>query len=232
MTRFNISHFAALAVEYVRSISLRITDVRSANRVANKQRDWGAFALLLIDVQRDFWSRGTPEHFPDFPANVARLLTLCRVEGIEVVHLRASFKPDRSDWMLRYKLLGRIPCVQGTPGVEVLPFADAEPGEAMFIKHTFDGFYSPELLPYLRVEGKRFLLTAGLLTSVCVFLTTASAAQLGFLTAIVEDCCADDPFAHEHTLDRYQFIFERTRVDLIREQYPQWLAALKELDEG
>jgi hypothetical protein len=63
-------------------------------------------------------------------------------------------------------------------------------------------------------------------------LTTASAAQLGFLTAIVEDCCADDPFAHEQTLDRYQFIFERTRVDLIREQHAQWLAALKELDAG
>jgi len=198
--------------------------------VANIQRDWGAFALLLIDVQQDFWGEQKARDFPDFPANVERLLTLCRVEGIEVVHLRASFKPDRSDWMARYKLLGRIPCVQGTPGVEVLPFANAEPGEALFIKRTFDGFHSPELLPYLRAKGKRFLLTAGLVTSVCVFLTTASAAQLGFLTAIVEGCCADEPFAHEQTLDRYQFIFERTRVDRIREQHPQWLATLKELD--
>jgi nicotinamidase-related amidase len=230
--QFHISHFAALAVEYGCSSSLCIEEVGSVRRVANIRRDWPAFALLLIDVQQDFWSGQTPEHFPDFPANVKRLLTLCRAEGIEVVHLRASYKPDRSDWMARYKLLGRIPCVEGTPGVETLPFAIEEPGEALFIKRTFDGFHSPELLPHLRAAGKRFLLTAGLLTSVCVFLTTASAAQLGFLTAIVEDCCADEPFAHEHTLDRYQFIFERTQVDLIREQHPQWLAALKELDAG
>jgi nicotinamidase-related amidase len=37
-------------------------------------------------------------------------------------------------------------------------------------------------LQYLRQKRKRFVLTAGLVTSVCVFLTTASAAQNGFLT--------------------------------------------------
>jgi nicotinamidase-related amidase len=60
---------------------------------------WEQFALLLIDVQRDFWPEQMAECFPHFPANVARLLKLCRAEGIEVVHLRADFKPDMSDWM-------------------------------------------------------------------------------------------------------------------------------------
>ncbi|GAG34847.1 unnamed protein product [marine sediment metagenome] len=78
------------------------------------KRAWDHFALLLIDVQQDFWTERLAESFPDFPANIARLLTLCRSEGIEIVHLRASFKADMSDWMPRYKLRGRIPCVQGT----------------------------------------------------------------------------------------------------------------------
>ena len=69
-----------------------------------------------------------------------------------------------------------------------------------------------------------------MVTSVCVFLTTVSASQSGFLTAVVEDCCADQPQAHEQTLDRYQFIFERTRLDLIPELYSEWLADLKALD--
>ncbi|MCG2767879.1 MAG: cysteine hydrolase [Anaerolineae bacterium] len=193
--------------------------------MTNKKRDWRHFALLLIDVQQDFWPERMAESFSDFPANITRLLTLCRSEGIEIVHLHASFKPDMSDWMPRYKLLGRIPCIEGTAGVETLPFALDEPGEKVIIKQTFDGFHAPELLPYL--ERKRFVLTAGLVTSVCVFLTTASATQKGFLTAMIEDCCADQPESHEQTLDRYQFMFERVALDQIPERHSQWLASLK-----
>ena len=195
--------------------------------MTNKKRDWRHFALLLIDVQQDFWPERMAESFSDFPANITRLLSLCRSEGIEIVHLRASFKPDMSDWMPRYKLLGRIPCIAGTAGVETLPFALDEPGEKVIIKQTFDGFHAPELLPYLEQKRKRFVLTAGLVTSVCVFLTTASATQKGFLTAMIEDCCADQPESHEQTLDRYQFMFERVALDQIPERHSQWLASLK-----
>jgi nicotinamidase-related amidase len=199
--------------------------------VTNMPRDWSPFALLLIDVQRDFWPEQLASIFPDFPANVTRLLELCRTEGIEIIHLRASFKADRSDWMPKYRLRGRIPCVEGTPGIEVLPFAVERPGEAVLVKHTFDGFHHPELLQHLRQKGKRFVLTAGLVTSTCVLFTTASAMQHGFLGAVIEDCCADEPVAHAHTLDRYQFIFERTTLTRIPDRYPDWQAALRKLDE-
>ncbi len=198
--------------------------------MAPKRRDWSAFALLLIDVQRDFWPEPMARDFPQFPENVARLLALCRAERLEVVHLRARFKPDRSDWMAKYKLRGRIPCIQGTSGVETLPFALEEPGETVLFKHTFDGFQRPKLRRYLAQNGKRFVLTAGLITSTCVLLTTASAAQSGLLAVVVEDCCADDPFVHRQTLDRYQFVFSRTTVDGIVECYPQWRSWLEELD--
>ena len=122
----------------------------TATVVAEPQRDWRQFALLLIDVQRDFWSEQLAPLFPAFPANVARLLARCRAEGIEVMHLRASFKPDRSDWMARYKLRGRIPCVEGTTGVETLPFALPLASETVVSKQTFDGFLQPELLPHLQ----------------------------------------------------------------------------------
>ncbi len=195
------------------------------------RRNWEQFALLLIDVQQDFWSERLQPSFPDFPANVDRLLSLCRNEGLEVVHVRASFKADMSDWMPSYRLRGRIPCVEGTEGAETLTFATERPGEVVIVKQTFDGFHNPNLLPYLRRKGKRFVLTAGLITSVCVFLTTASAAQLGFLAAVVEDCCADERFAHEHTMDWYQFIFDRTITDAICKDHTKWLAALEKLEE-
>ena len=86
-------------------------------------RDWTPFALLLIDLQRDFWPDRMAARFPSFPANVERLLAFCRAEGLEVVHLRTRFRPDMSDWMATYKLRGRTPCVDGTAGVQTLPFA-------------------------------------------------------------------------------------------------------------
>jgi nicotinamidase-related amidase len=199
--------------------------------MTNTQRNWDQFALLLIDVQRDFWSEQAAEIYPDFPANVVALLSLCRNEGIEVIHIRASFKADMSDWMPKYILRGAIPCVQGTAGEEPVPFAIEKPGETIILKQTFDGFHTAELLQYLRQKGKRFVLTAGLLTSTCVLFTTASAMQKGLLAAVVEDCCADEPNAHQQTLDRYTFIFERTTVGLIAGHHSEWLAALKKLDE-
>jgi len=192
--------------------------------------NWEQFALLLIDVQRDFWSERTAHVHPDFPANIAALLTFCRREGIEVIHLRASFSADRSDWMPTYLLRGRTPCVQATAGIEPLPFASEHVGETILLKHTFDGFQHPELEQYLHHRGKRFVLTAGLLTSTCVLLTSASAMQKGFLAALVEDCCADEPNAHKHTLERYTFIFERTPVGLISSHHSEWMAALEQLD--
>lgn len=195
--------------------------------MTNLQRNWEQFALLLIDMQYDFWPNEIAEHFPKFPDRVKKLLKFCRAEGIDVIHLRASFQPDMSDWMVKYKLRGRIPCIAGTPGIETLPFALEVSGETVIIKHTFDGFLTADLLPLLRQRDKRFLLTAGLVTSTCVFLTTTTAAQSGFLTAIVEDCSADFPAVHQHTLDHYPFVFDRTTVKAIPEQYVEWTAALE-----
>jgi nicotinamidase-related amidase len=200
----------------------------------HEQCDWSNFALLLVDVQQSFWpERGKPD-FPDFPANVARLLALCRTEGLEVIHVHSRFKPDMSDWILRYRLLripvSNHPCVAGQEGEKPVSFAANEPGEMVVFKQTFDAFHTPNLVHYLRETDKRIILVAGLLTSICVLFTAISAAQLGFLAAVVEDCCADSPEKHEQTLDDYQFMFDRISTDAILEQHSDWLAALAELD--
>ena len=91
--------------------------------MSTSPRNWDSFALLLIDVQRDFWTDEMSQEFANFEANVRQLLTVCRDEGIDIVHLRARFQQDESDWMIKYKSSDRIPCIEGTPGVEIFPFA-------------------------------------------------------------------------------------------------------------
>jgi nicotinamidase-related amidase len=134
-----------------------------------------------------------------------------------------------SDWMPRYKLRRRIPCVQGTGGEDPDSFAVEKPGEKIIFKQSFDGFHDQELLEYLRKKNKRFVITAGLVTSTCVLFTTTSAIQKGFLTAVVDDCCADTPLLHEHTLEKNQFIFDRTTLDTLCEDHAKWLVSLEKL---
>lgn len=176
----------------------------------------------MIDVQKDFWTDEMTAAFPEFEANVAELLDLCRREDIDVVHLRARFKPDKSDWMVKYLFRDGIPCVEGTPGESVFPCAAEAAGEPVIYKQSFDGFLNPALHSHLQERGKRFLLVAGLVTSVCVLLTSAAAAQRGYLVAVVEDCCADQPEAHQHTLSRYPFVFDRLNTGDIVASLDHW----------
>jgi len=199
----------------------------------NRSRpDWRPFVLLLIDMQRSFWGLDTPTHtaraaaFPHFPDNIVRLVRVCRAEGIAIVHIRSQFEPDRSDWMVPFKLRRTTPCVVGSVGWETLPFAQERTHEPVFVKHTLDAFHNEALLAYLRQRQTRFVLTAGLVTSTCVLLTTASAMQHGMLTAMVEDCCADDVGAHEHTLTHYAFMTDRTTSERLVEDYAAWQRAL------
>lgn len=196
-------------------------------------RNWDSFALLLIDVQRDFWKDNMSQPFADYEKNVRRLLHVARHEGIDVIHLRARFQQDQSDWMVKYKSFDTIPCIEGTPGVEIFPFAEDQSGEFVIFKQTFDGFHKPALQAYLQKNGKRFLLVAGLVTSVCVLLTAATAAQRGYLVGVVEDCCADSPQAHEHVLQAYSFIFDRVSVNQVTSCHDMWLEDIRKIsDEG
>jgi len=189
---------------------------------------WRDFALLLIDVQHDFWTAKRRTAHPHFPENVARLLTLARGEGLEVLHVRAAFDPDPSTWMPRHRLLGSVPCIRGTSGAEPLSCAHELPGEPVFYKQTFTAFSNPLLEAHLRARGKRFLLVAGLVTSVCV-LMTATAAERGLLVAVVGDACADSPGRHEATLVGYPFIFEATAVGALPERRTVWLSQVDRL---
>ena len=135
----------------------------------------------------------------------------------------------RSDGRCRTALSGARPRGVRTEGSEVLPFANELPGEKIFTKQTFDGFHNPSLISYLQDKKKRFLLIAGLVTSTCVLFTASSATQLGFLSAVISDCCADEPTIHSAILERYQFIFDQIKSDQILELLPEWNETIRDL---
>lgn len=191
--------------------------------------DWRRFVLLLIDVQRDFWPEETARAFPDFPSRIESLLDYCRSADLDIVHVRAEFEPDGVDWMAPYRVEGETPCVRGTSGAGVLPCAAELPGEPVFRKQSFDALLQKDLLTHLQQATKSFILVAGLETSVCVLLTAVSAVQRGFLAAVVEDCCADDPAKHAAALAHYPFAFDRTSLDRLETDHDRWTTMLNTL---
>ena len=163
-------------------------------------------ALILVDIQHDFWQplKGSPQA-QAFPANVAALLGSARAHGLTILHTQAVFQPDRSDWMLFYRPQGRgqVPCMAGSAGAQFEPFAAPLGDEDIIQKQTFDGFAHTDLERRLRERGIKTALIAGLETSVCVLFTATSAYLRRFVPLVVADACADEPERHAATLRMY-----------------------------
>ena len=163
-------------------------------------------ALVLVDIQRDFW-QPLKHHgeFAGFPGNVSALLGEARSRGLTVVHVRSAFSPDRSDWMLFYRPQGRgdVPCIEGTEGASIEDFAAPLPRERVVVKRTFDAFVGTDLESYLNSKGVKAAILVGLETSVCVLFTATSAYLRRIVPVVVSDACADTPQRHGDTLRMY-----------------------------
>ena len=188
--------------------------------------DWSRYAVVLVDLQHDFWPEDVAAVTPELPERVADLLDLARSNDLAVVHVRARFRADESDWMARYRLRGRIPCIEGTVGAETLPFAVERDGEPVVVKQSFDGFLNTDLHELLQARGIRCLLIAGLVTSTCVLFTASTATQLGYLVTVLGDCCSDVGDAHAATLAAYPFVFEVAPSTDIAARRTRWDAQL------
>ena len=191
---------------------------------------WSDYALLLVDVQHDFWTDAVASTAPGFLDGIESLLSTCRDAGIDIVHVQAGFQADQSDWIARYRLRGRIPCVIGAEGAEPLSVAVPVAGERVVVKQSFDAFLNTGLDELLLSLGKRFVFIAGLVTSTCVLTTAATATQLGYLVAVVDDCCADRLSFHDQVLRTYHpFMFDITHSARLIQDRSAWDEQLRRL---
>ena len=189
-------------------------------------------ALVLIDIQRDFWKplKDIQEYAP-FPGNVEALLSEARTRGLTVVHVHSAFDPDRSNWMLFYRPEGRgeIPCIAGTEGAQIEGFAAPLPSEKMVEKETFDGFVGTDLGEFLEGRGVKAALIAGLETSVCVLFTATSAYLRRIVPLVVTDACADEPSKHEAALSMYgDLCFKAVTTSQVAGDWAQVMALVEQ----
>lgn len=138
-------------------------------------------ALLVIDVQRDYFAGGgCPLVEPDRAAETARrVLDVWHTERRPVFHMQHVWDAPEATYMR-----------PGTAGVEIHPLVEPRAGEKVIVKRSPNSFLNTPLLDELRSAEVDELTVVGMMTNICVDATVRAASDLGFDVTVVHDACA------------------------------------------
>ena len=138
-------------------------------------------ALLLIDIQNDYFPGGTMELARSEEASTCAKLLLDHFRRAEmpIVHIQhLSTRPGATFFL------------PGTPGEEIHPSVQPLPHEEVIRKHFPNSFRGTPLLAHLRDAKIERLAICGMMTHMCVDATVRAAFDHGFECLIAGDACA------------------------------------------
>ena len=144
-------------------------------------------ALLLIDIQRDYFPGGRhPLVGSDRAADAAAsVLAAFRAGSEPVVHVQHVWDEPDAAYLQ-----------PGTPGFahdERVAPAEVEP---VVTKRLPNAFAGTDLEQRLRGEGIDQLIVAGMMSSMCVDATVRAAVDLGFPVTVIGNACAAPDLEH------------------------------------
>jgi nicotinamidase-related amidase len=153
----------------------------------------GRTALLVIDVQREYFDPDGPAFVPaarSILPNIQRLIATFREHGLPVVFVQHLHRPDGSD-------AGRMgdfgspddppSFVEGTPRVELIDELGVQPGDIVVKKRRYNSFHGTDLDSILRTLGVRAVAITGLMTSFCCETTARDAHGRDYEVLFVSD---------------------------------------------
>jgi nicotinamidase-related amidase len=177
--------------------------------------DLGRTAIMVIDMQNDFCSKGglvdhwggdwRAERRPIKP--LQKLLPMLRAAGVPVLWVNWGNRPDLANMppnqIHTFKRTGTgIGLGDPLPGngaavlqkdswaAAVVDELEQEPDDIKVDKHRISGFWDTPLDSILRNLGTRTILFAGVNTDQCVLHSLTDANFLGYGCILLEDCCA------------------------------------------
>ena len=147
-------------------------------------------ALILIDIQNDYFSGGKMElEGPlEAAAQARKLLDLFRERGWPTIHVQhISNRPGATFF---------LPETEGMKFHEsIAPLAD----ETVITKHFPNSFRETNLLEHLKGVSAERLVICGSMTHMCVDATTRAAADLGYPVLVAADACATRALTYGET---------------------------------
>jgi nicotinamidase-related amidase len=138
-------------------------------------------ALVVIDLQRDYFSGGKSE-LPGIErvvAQAAGLIDLFRSHGLPVIHVRHLEKDPAVGFLL-----------EGTPGSEIEPRVAPAGQDLLITKNWPNAFRDTTLARILHVLGAGELVFCGAMSNMCIDATVRAAFDLGFRCTVIDDACA------------------------------------------
>ncbi|MGH9304635.1 MAG: cysteine hydrolase family protein [Acidimicrobiales bacterium] len=164
-------------------------------------RSEAKLALLVVDMQNDFLSRGSPLLVPSGQAalsQAARAVAAARANDVMVIYTRSSFRSDGLDLGLSGTHYGEIGqgsrLVEGSLGAEI--HADIAPlqGDVVITKHRYSAFYGSDLDIVLQGAGVSSVAIAGVTTENCCHATARDAMFRGYEVIVLSDATAAYPY--------------------------------------
>lgn len=161
----------------------------------------GRAALLVIDVQREYFDPEGPAYVPagaDALPNVIALVDAFRSRSLPVVFVQHLHRADGSD-------VGRMgdfgspddppSFVEGTARVELLDELRVGADDIVVRKRRYNSFHGTDLESVLRTLGVRSVVITGLMTSFCCETTARDAHGRDYEVLFVADANAGPDLA-------------------------------------
>ncbi|MCR4788666.1 MAG: cysteine hydrolase [Lachnospiraceae bacterium] len=137
-------------------------------------------ALIIIDVQNDYFPGGTCELHNPYEAEkvIQKLISESRSIGRPIVYIR------------HFNESGDFFFLEGTKGAEISDRIAPEPEDRVIIKRYPNSFLETELDAHLKSLGVDKLIVCGMMTHMCVDTTVRAAMDYGYEVDVVADACA------------------------------------------
>lgn len=138
-------------------------------------------ALLIIDIQNDYFEGGTMTLAGSEKAseNAGLVLEKFRTDRLPVIHIQhIATKPSATFFL------------PDTKGAEIHKNVAPRVKERIIVKHYPNSFRDTGLMEYLRMLDITDVVICGMMTHMCVDATTRAAKDAGFDCTVIGDACA------------------------------------------
>jgi len=137
-------------------------------------------ALLIIDVQNDYFTGGKSELYNPLKAlkNIEKILLHFRNQTLPVIHVQhinvsacaTFFQPD-------------------TEGVLIHKNLTPYENEYLIVKHAPNSFFETNLLDIIKDNSITEIVICGMMSHMCIDTTTRACGDFGIKATLIDDAC-------------------------------------------
>lgn len=138
-------------------------------------------ALLIIDVQNDYFAGGKSELCNPMAAlgNIEKLLGHFRAAHLTIIHIQHINTREGATFFL-----------PGTNGALIHEHLTPKEGEHHVIKHAPNSFFETNLLEIIKDNGINELVVCGMMSHMCIDTTIRACKDFGIKVTLIDDACA------------------------------------------